>query len=58
MVVTVADERKVLYKDELTSLSAIVGSIKKIKSIQGTQWFTYKGKLLTDIAKEKQWDEA
>lgn len=58
VVVTVADERKVLYKDELTSLSAIVGSIKKIKSIQGTQWFTYKGKLLTDIAKEKQWDEA
>lgn len=45
-----------MYKDELTSLSAIVGSIKKIKSIQGTQWFTYKGKLLTDIAKEKQWD--
>lgn len=55
--VTVCGERKVLYKNEITSLSNIVGQLKGVKSIQGTAYFTYNGKLLTDIAKETQWKE-
>ena len=54
VVVTVESERKVIYKDEITSLSAIVGQIKGVKSIQGSLYFTYNGRLLIDIANETQ----
>ena len=40
VVVTVESERKVIYKDEITSLSAIVGQMKGVKSIQGSLYFT------------------
>lgn len=53
--VTVASERKVLYKDELTSLSAIVQSLKGIQSAAGPRYFTYNGELVTDIAERTQW---
>lgn len=53
--VTVASERKVLYKDELTSLSAIVQSLKGIRSAAGPRYFTYNGELVTDIAERTQW---
>ena len=56
IVVTVVSERKVQYGDEITSLSAIVEGIKG-GSIQGTQYFTYKGKIVADIAEETQWKE-
>ena len=49
-------ERKVQYGDEITSLSAIVEGIKG-GSIQGTQYFTYNGKIVADIAEETQWKE-
>lgn len=52
VVVTVESERKVIYKDEITSLSAIVGQIKGVKSIQGSLYFTYNGRPLIDIANE------
>ena len=55
--VIVKTDRKVLYNDELTSLSAVAGSIKGVSAIQGPQWFTYNGKLLLDIAKETQWKD-
>ena len=51
----VVDERKVLYNDELTSLSAIVKSIKNIPTAAGPSYFLYNGKLLDDIARETQW---
>lgn len=57
VVVTVESERKVLYQEEITSLSAIVEKIKGCQSIQGTLYFTYNGKLLTDIANETQWKD-
>lgn len=57
VVVTVESERKVIYKDEITSLSAIVGQIKGVKSIQGSLYFTYNGRLLIDIANETQWKD-
>ena len=41
VVVTVESERKVIYNNEITSLSAIVGQIKGVKSIQGSLYFTY-----------------
>lgn len=50
----VVDDHKVLYKDELTSLSAIAKSIKGY-SIAGPAYFTYNGKLVCDIARETQW---
>lgn len=56
IVVTVVSERKVQYGDEITSLSAIVEGIKG-GSIQGTQYFTYNGKIVADIAEETQWKE-
>ncbi len=55
--VTVESERKVSYNDEITSLSAVAGKIKGVKAIAGPSYFTYKGKLVCDIAKETQWKE-
>ena len=52
----VVDEHKVQYNNELTSLSAIAKSIKGY-SVSGPTLFTYKGKLVTQIAEETQWKE-
>lgn len=54
--VIVSGEHKVLYNDELTSLSAIAKSIKGY-SCAGPSFFTYNGELLTDIAYRTQWKE-
>ena len=51
----VESDRKVIYNNEITSLTAIVKSIKGVKSIAGPSFFTYKGKLITEIAEETQW---
>lgn len=56
IVVEVVSERKVLYKDEITSLSAISDSIKGY-STAGPQFFTFNGKTVSDIAKETQWKD-
>ncbi len=55
--VIVESERKVLYNNESTSLSAVAAMLKGAKAIQGPMYFTYNGKLLTDIACETQWRE-
>lgn len=55
VTVKVETDRKVLYNDELTSLSAVAGALKGVKSIQGSQYFTYNDKLLVEIAEETQW---
>lgn len=52
--VTVADERKVNYNGELISLSTLMKSLFGIWC-QGTHYFTYNGRLITDIASETQW---
>ena len=54
--VTVQDAHKVLYNDELTSLSAIMKDMKGY-SIAGPSFFTYNGELLTDIANRTQWKQ-
>jgi len=54
--VTVVNSHKVKYKEELTSLSAIVKNLKGY-SIAGPSYFTYNGKLITEIADETQWKE-
>lgn len=51
----VQGEHKVLYNDELTSLTAIMRTIKGYKNIAGPSFFTYKGELITDIARRTQW---
>ena len=57
IVVTVYDSHRVLYKEEITSLSAVAGSIKGRKAIQGSLYFTYNGDLVTDIAERTQWKD-
>lgn len=56
VVVTVVDERKVSYKEEITSLSAISDSIKGY-STSGPYMFTYNGKRVSEIAHETQWKD-
>ncbi|MEE1504378.1 MAG: GIY-YIG nuclease family protein [Acutalibacteraceae bacterium] len=51
----VESDRKVIYNNEITSLSAIVANIKGVKAIQGPAFFTYNGKLITEIAEATQW---
>ena len=55
--VIVESDRKVLYNNELTSLSALVCKLKGVNHINGPSYFTYNGKLITDIAEETQWKE-
>lgn len=57
VVVTVEGPRKVIYNDEITSLSAVVSGIKGVKAIAGPHYFTYNGRLITDIANETQWKD-
>lgn len=56
IVVKVISDRKVEYKDEITSLSAIMSEMKG-HPIQGTSYFTYNGRIVSDIAKETQWKD-
>lgn len=56
IVVKVVSERKVQQGDEITSLSAISDSIKGY-STSGPAFFTYKGKKVSDIARETQWKD-
>ncbi len=55
--VTVASERKVSYNNELTSLSAIVQSIRGMRSAAGPSYFTYNGELVSAIARKTQWND-
>ena len=55
--VTVESDRKVLYNNEITSLSAVAGKCKGVRSIAGPSYFTYNGKLITEIAEQTQWKE-
>lgn len=56
VVCTVYNDRKVQYKDQITSLSAISDSIKG-HSTQGPMYFTYNGKIVAAIAAETQWKD-
>ena len=53
--VIVESEKKVINEDEITSLSAVAAKLKNVKSIQGSAYFLYNGKLITEIAEETQW---
>lgn len=57
VTVIVKTDRKVLFNEELTSLSAVAGTLKGVKAIQGPQFFTYNGKNIVDIAEETQWKD-
>lgn len=46
----VIDDRRIEYKGETTSLSALAQKIKGFSHpVQGTLWFTYKGERLSDL---------
>ncbi len=55
--VYVVSERKVRWNEEITSLSAVAGTLKGYKAIQGPMYFTYNGKPIVKIAEETQWAE-
>lgn len=55
--VYVQGEHKVLYNEELTSLSAIVKELKHAKSSSGIPYFTYNGENLSEILHRTQWKE-
>ncbi|MCR4654923.1 MAG: GIY-YIG nuclease family protein [Lachnospiraceae bacterium] len=55
IVASVKGEHKVLYGDEITSLTAIMRKIKGYKNIAGPSYFTFNGEPLTDIAAGTQW---
>lgn len=55
IVVIVKGEHKVLYNNELTSLTAIMKKLKGYSNISGPAFFTYKGESLSDIAERTQW---
>ena len=57
VVVTIQSEHKVLYKDQITSLSAIVQSIKNMTTAAGPSYFTHNGEPLVDIANRTQWKD-
>lgn len=53
--VTVVSDRKVEYNNEITSLSAVAQQIKGTNyPAQGPMYFTYNGKLVSDIYDETQ----
>lgn len=52
--VIIESEHKVLFNEELTSLSAIMKDIKGY-NVAGPSFFTFNGELLTDIAERTQW---
>ena len=53
--VKVADDGHVFYCGHKYSMTALVKELKGVsKSVQGTQWFAYKGKRLTDLRSEKE----
>lgn len=52
---TVIDDRHIRYLDQTTSLSALAQFLKGFDyPVQGTLWFSYKGKRLTDIREETE----
>lgn len=55
VTVIVVDNRKILYKNEITSMSSVAGQLKGVKHIQGSQFFTYNGRTIVEIAQETQW---
>ena len=55
VIVTVESDRKVIYNNEITSLSAVAEKLKNASSLQGSAYFTYNGELIVDIAKRTQW---
>ncbi|MBR3359410.1 MAG: GIY-YIG nuclease family protein [Aeriscardovia sp.] len=55
--VTVVNDHKVRWNEEETSLSAVAAALKHSKAIQGSAFFTYQGKLITQIAEETQWKD-
>jgi hypothetical protein len=49
----VIDDRHVLFANETTSLSALAKQLLGCNHpVQGTLYFTYKGKILDDIRRE------
>ena len=53
--VTVVDDRKVQYGEELTSLSAVAKNQLNVSAVAGPHFFTYNGKRIDLIAEETQW---
>lgn len=58
ITVSVIDDYRVMYNNEVTTLSPLAGKLIGAKnSVQGTLYFTYDGELILNIAKRTQWAE-
>ena len=55
VIAVVQGEHKVLYNQELTSLTGIVKRLKNVPTIKGSLYFTYKGEPLILLAERTQW---
>lgn len=52
--VTIEDNRHIKYKGEVTSFSALAKELKGLPhAVQGTLWFTYNGKPIDELRREK-----
>lgn len=51
---TVVDDRSIRYQGKLTSLSALASQLSGRASVAGPLFFTYKGKVLAEIRREKE----
>ena len=47
-IATVIDDRRIEYKGETTSLSALASSLKNGTSVAGPMYYSYNGRLLSD----------
>ena len=53
IVAEVVDDRRIKYKDEVTSLSRLAQVLKGFEHpVQGTLWFAYEDKVLNDLRNE------
>ena len=51
--IVINESNGILYKGNKTSMSEVIKSLKGGKSQRGTQYFTYNGKLLSDMVDQK-----
>ena len=55
IVVEVQSAHKVLYNNELVSLTSIMKKLKNVETIAGPSYFTFNGKPIVEIANRTQW---
>ena len=55
ITVKVTDDRHVMFQGEETSLSAVAALLSDREHVRGTDFFTYEGERISEIAERTQW---